>query len=43
MSGEEKDTKCDMTMDSVLLMMNLAEDDFIINVSFEKEDGDEEE
>ncbi len=42
MSGEDKEVKCDMTMDSLLLMMNLSDDDFIINVSFEKEDGDEE-
>ena len=42
MSGEEKDTKCDMTMDSLLLMMNLSEDDFIINVTLSQEDSDEE-
>lgn len=42
MSGEEKEVTCEMTMDSLLLMINLSENDFIINVSFEKEGGDEE-
>ena len=41
MSGEEKEV-CVMSMDSLLLMMNLAEDDFIINVSLGQEDSDEE-
>lgn len=41
MSGEEKEV-CVMSMDSLLLMMNLAEDDFIINVTLSEEDSDEE-
>ena len=41
MSGEEKEV-CVMSMDSLLLMMNLAEDDFIINVTLSEEDSDDE-
>ena len=45
MSGEEKEVKevkCEMPLSSLLLMMNLSEDDFIINVTLSEEGSDEE-
>ena len=46
MSGEEREIKteekiCEMSMESLLLMMNLSEDDFIINITLSEEDGDD--
>ena len=39
-SAEGESAFCEMTLDSLLLMMNLSEDDFIINVSLSEEDSD---
>ena len=41
MSGEEKEI-CELSLDSLLLMINLSEDDFIINVTLGQEDSNEE-
>ena len=41
MSGEEKEI-CELSLDSLFLMINLSEDDFIINVTLSQEDSDEE-
>ena len=39
-SAEGESAFCEMTLDSLLLMMTLSEDDFIINVSLSEEDSD---